>query len=101
MSTNSINVGLLGGSFCCPNFGVGALTISQCLLLDKIAQELNIRINLICYESIIQTDYLDSSLFPNVSITLDTHTYDIRIMREKLSRHDVIIDLYGGVSSNP
>ena len=91
-----LNIGIFGGSFCCPNFGVGALTISQCQILSNIAKALNITIDVICYESIIQNSYLKQ--FDNLTITLDTHSLNIFEMRKKFARHDIILDLYGGDS---
>lgn len=95
----TLNIGLLGGSFCCPNFGVGALTISQCLILDNIAEHLGFKLDIVCYEAQInENSYLGAVKFRKLHIMLDTHTYNISIMRKKLSRHDIVIDMYGGDS---
>lgn len=96
LKMKSLNIGILGGSFCCPNFGVGALTISQCNILDSIAVSLDIVIKVTCYEAEIQNPYLQK--YERINVTLDTHTLNISAMRKKLARHDIIIELYGGDS---
>lgn len=94
-----LNVGLLGGSFCCLNFGVGALAISQCMILDKVAKDLHIKLDVVCYESqITPFSYLKSMDFDNLNIVLDTHSYNVSVMRRKLNRHHIVIDMNGGDS---
>lgn len=91
-----ISIGLFGGSFCCPNFGVGALTISQCNILNNIAKDMKTKFDIICYEAKIQNSYLRT--FENLNISLDTHTLNVAEMRRKFARHDLVIDMYGGDS---
>ena len=46
-----ITVGLMGHSFHCSNLGVGALALSECAILEKIALELNCDLEVVCFES--------------------------------------------------
>ena len=91
----SITIGLMGHSFHCTNLGVGALAVSECEILKKIADDNNIDLRVICFESGIgANDFRNAT---DVNVELQYYTYGPGMIK-KFKKCDLIIDVTGGDS---
>ena len=90
-----IIIGLMGHSFHCTNLGVGALAVSECAILKKIAEKNNIDLKIVCFESGVGAqDFRNAT---DVQIELDYYTYSPKMIN-KFKQCDMIIDATGGDS---
>lgn len=90
-----ITVGLMGHSFHCSNLGVGALALSECAILEKIALELNCDLEVVCFESGWSEEcYIDAT---SVKARQEYYTFSPSMIR-KFKQCDLIIDVTGGDS---
>lgn len=95
MKKKNITIGLMGHSFQCVNLGVGALAISECAILKKVADKLGINIRIICFEAgESEKNYCYAT---EVNVKLLYYTYSPKMLK-LFHRCDMIIDATGGDS---
>lgn len=90
-----ITVGLMGHSFHCSNLGVGALALSECAILQKIADELSYDLKIICFESgWNEFSYVEAT---KTDVEQVYYTYLPKMIKQ-FKRCDLILDVTGGDS---
>lgn len=85
----------MGHSFHCTNLGVGALAISECTILKNIADKLQVKIRIICFEAGKgENDYHHVS---KANVKLAYYSYWPKQINN-FKKCDLIIDVTGGDS---
>jgi polysaccharide pyruvyl transferase WcaK-like protein len=90
-----LKVGLLFHSFSNSNLGVGALAISECELLKRICDKLNIELEIICFEAKVNDLYSSAT---EAFVNLKQTTYNPFRMIKYLNDCNLIIDATAGDS---
>lgn len=90
-----LTVGLMGHSFQCSNLGVGALALSECALLKRVAERAGCEVKAVCFEAgAAENNYIDVS---TIETRLEYCTYSPQMIG-RFKKCDFIIDATGGDS---